>query len=83
MMISSRRNTAVADGDPPEPSVDPRERRLSVQSVEAVVARVQDLVDSRPPGEYPVAWCIEASCLGDLNAIAALAAIAGRSTQKG
>jgi hypothetical protein len=81
MMIASRRNTAVSDGDP-EQSVDARERRLSVQRVEAVVARVQALVDSRPPGEYPVAWCIEASYLGDLTAIAALAAIAGRSAQK-
>src|ERR1035437_1820487 len=63
-------------------SVDPRERSLSVQSVEAVVARVQDLVDSRPPGEYPLDWCVEASYLGDLNAIGAVAAVVGRSTQK-
>ena len=72
----------MADGDPPEPSVDRRERSLSSQTVEAMVARVQDLVDSRPPGEYPIAWCIEASYLGDINAIATLAAIAERSTQK-
>lgn len=72
----------MSDGDPPEPSVDARERRLSAQSVEAVVARVQHLVDSRPPGEYPVGWCIEAGYLGDLAAIAALATIAGRSAQK-
>ena len=72
----------MSDGDPPEPSVDPRERGLSVQSVDAVVARVQDLVDSRPPGEYPLDWCVEASSLGDLDVIATVAAVVGRSTQK-
>jgi hypothetical protein len=60
-----------------ESSVEARERRLSEQSVETVAARVQHLVDSRPP-----ARCIEASYLGDLTAIAALATIAGRSAQK-
>jgi hypothetical protein len=82
MIVSSRRNTAVSDGDPPEPSVDAPERKLPAQSLEAVVAQAQHLVDSRPPGEYPVAWCVEASYLGDLTAIAALAIIAGRSAQK-
>ena len=72
----------MSDGDPPEPSVDAKERRVTVESVEAVVARAQRLIDSRPQGEYPVAWCIEASYVGDLTAIAALAAIAGRSAHK-
>jgi hypothetical protein len=79
-MVPSRRNTEVSDG--PEPGVDARAHRLSAQSGEAVVVRVQHLVDSRPPGEYPVDWCIEASYLGDLTAIAALATIAGHSAQK-
>jgi hypothetical protein len=35
-------------------------------------ARAQHLVDSRPKGAYPLAWCIEAMHVGDLTAIAAL-----------
>ena len=72
----------MSDQETPKPSVDARERRLSMQRVDTVAARVQHLVDSRPPDEYPLAWCIEASYLGDLTAIAALATIAGRSAQE-
>jgi hypothetical protein len=35
-------------------------------------ARAQHLVDSRPKGAYPLAWCVEAMHVGDLTAIAAL-----------
>jgi hypothetical protein len=35
-------------------------------------ARAQHLVDSRPKGAYPPAWCVEAMHVGDLTAIAAL-----------
>jgi len=72
----------VSDGDPHEASVGIQHRRPTVQSVEAVVDRAQRLVDSRPKGEYPVAWCIEVSSVGDLTAIAALAAMAGRAAEK-
>ena len=72
----------MSDGDPPEPSVDAHERTVTVQSVEAVVARAQRLIGSRPHGEYPVAWCVEAFYVGDLTAIAALAGVAGRSARK-
>lgn len=64
--------------DSPEPSVEAREPKLSVLSVENVIARAQHLIDSRPQGEYPVPWYIEASHIGDLTAIAAIAALAAR-----
>ncbi len=72
----------MSDGDPPGPSVETKQPRVTFESVEAVVARAQRLIDSRPRGQYPVAWCIEASSVGDLTAIAALAVNAGRAAEK-
>lgn len=46
----------------------------TVQQVEVLIARAQHLIDSRPRGEYPLTWCIEAFYIGDLTAIAAVAA---------
>lgn len=48
----------------------------SVQDVGTIVARAQHLIDSRPRDAYPLAWCIEASYIGDLTAIAMVAASA-------
>ena len=50
--------------------------RASVQDVSALVARGQHLVDSRPAHAYPLAWCVEANFIGDLSAMAMLAASA-------
>jgi hypothetical protein len=62
-----------------EESPGPR-RQPSVQDVGTLVARGQHLVDSRPRDGYPLAWCIEASYVGDLTAIAMVAAsAAGRN----
>jgi hypothetical protein len=48
----------------------------SVHDVGTLVARAQHLIDSRPRDAYPLAWCIEASYIGDLTAIAMVAASA-------
>ena len=78
-MVASRRNTAVSDQESPGPSVEAPERRLSVQSVETVAARVQHLsLTLGRRANIRLAWCIEAAYLGDLTAIAALATVAGR-----
>jgi hypothetical protein len=53
----------------------------SVHDVGTFVARAQRLVDSRPRDAYPLAWCIEASHIGDLTAIAMVAASACRPEQ--
>jgi hypothetical protein len=71
----------VSDWDPPDPSLGVK-GKLSMQSVEELHARGRHLIDSRPPDEYPVAWCSEASHVGDLSALAMLAALAARSAQK-
>ena len=69
-------------GDQLGPSVDTGGRKLSIKTVDALVARVQRLIDTRSESEDPLAWYIEASYLGDLRAIAALAVIAARSADK-
>jgi hypothetical protein len=51
----------VSHQDSSEPSVEARGPKLSVLSVENVISRAQRLIDSRPPGEYLVPWCVEAS----------------------
>jgi hypothetical protein len=51
-------------------------RQPSVPDVGTLVARGQHLIDSRPRDAYPLAWCIEASHIGDLTAIAMVAASA-------
>jgi hypothetical protein len=61
----------MSNEEPPARSGQP-----SVHDVGALIARAQDLVDSRPRGAYPLAWAIEASYIGDLAAIAAVAASA-------
>jgi uncharacterized protein YndB with AHSA1/START domain len=53
-------------------------QELSIKTVDALIERVQRLIDSRSTSEDPLAWYIEASYLGDLPAIAALATIAAR-----
>lgn len=53
---------------------------VSVEAVDALIARVQRLIDSRP--DDPFAWNVEASFLGDIPAIAALAAIAAASEER-
>ncbi len=65
----------MSDWDPLA-AVDAVEQRLWVQSVEELHARAQDLIDSRPEGEYPVDWCFEAKHIGDLTALGMLAALA-------
>jgi hypothetical protein len=51
-------------------------RQPSGHDVGTLVARGQHLVDSRPRDAYPLAWYIEASHIGDLTAIAMVAASA-------
>ena len=51
-------------------------RQPSVHDVGTLVARAQHLIDSRPRDAYPLAWCIEASYIGDLPAVAMVAASA-------
>ena len=51
-------------------------RQPSVGDVGTLVARAQHLIDSRPRDAYPLAWCIEAAYIGDLTAIAMVAASA-------
>jgi uncharacterized protein YndB with AHSA1/START domain len=58
-------------------------QELSVKTVDALIERVQRLIDSRSTSEDRLAWYIEASNLGDLPAIAALAMIAARYADKG
>ena len=57
-------------------------QELSVKTVEALVERVQRLIDSRSTSEDHLAWFIEASSLGDLPAIGALATVAARHPDK-
>jgi hypothetical protein len=59
------------DHDPPQPTV-------TMQNVQSLDVRAQGLVDTRPSGQYPVAWCVEAEHIGDLEAIGALAVLATR-----
>jgi hypothetical protein len=49
-------------------------RQPSVHDAGALVASGQHLVDSRPRGAYPLDWCIKASYIGDLTALAMVAA---------
>jgi len=53
-------------------------QELSVKTVDALIERVQRLIDSRSTADDRLAWYTEASYLGDLPAIAALAMIAAR-----
>jgi hypothetical protein len=53
-------------------------REVSVESVDALIASVQMLVDSKPRSEDPLALYVAAAYLGDMPAIAALATIAAR-----
>src|ERR1019366_2950333 len=57
-------------------------QELSVKTVDALIERVQRLIDSRSTSEDPLAWHIETSYLGDLAAIGALATIAARHADK-
>lgn len=52
--------------------------RVSVQLVEDLLARTRRLVASRPQGEFPLDWCVEAENVGDITAVAALAALSAR-----
>lgn len=63
----------MSDGDSQNRAAQPSELRAK-----ALVARAQHLIDTRPQGEYPVAWCIEAAHIGDLTVIATVAARASR-----
>ena len=69
-------------GDQQHPGVDTGARKVSIQSVDALIARVQRLIDTRSESEDPIARSIEASSLGDMWAIAALAVIAARAADK-
>jgi uncharacterized protein YndB with AHSA1/START domain len=53
-------------------------RRVSVQLVEDLLARSGRLIASRPRGEVPLDWSVEAEHVGDMTAIAALAALSAR-----
>jgi uncharacterized protein YndB with AHSA1/START domain len=57
-------------------------QELSLKTVDALIERVQRLIDSRSTSDDPLTWYIEASSLGDLPAIAELATIAARHADK-
>jgi hypothetical protein len=54
---------------------------VTMQNVQSLLVRAQCLVDTRPSGQYPVAWCAEAEHIGDLQAVGALAVLAPRHAQ--
>ena len=58
--------------------IKPRGQEPTVETVDALIERVQRLIDSRSPSEASLAWSIEAAYLGDMSAIAALATMAAR-----
>ncbi len=58
-------------------------REVSVETVDALIASVQKLVDSRPRSEDRLARYVAASYVGDVAAIAALATIAARPADRG
>jgi hypothetical protein len=53
-------------------------QEVSVESVDALIASVQMLVDPKPRSEDRLARYVAAAYLGDMPAIAALATIAAR-----
>jgi hypothetical protein len=53
-----------------------REPTVTIDGVHAVLERGQHLVDSAPARGHSIAWCVEASLVGDLAAAAAVAALA-------
>lgn len=57
------------------------QRSISVKAVDALIARVQRLIDSRLKSEDPLAWSVEAYYLGDIAAVAALAALAAEAAE--
>jgi hypothetical protein len=46
-----------------------RARVPRAAGVDRALVRAQELVDSRPPGPYQVAWCAEAMHVGDSRAL--------------
>ncbi len=56
--------------------------KLSLQAVDALIARVQRLIDSPAEAATPLYGRVEASFLGDLPAIAALASVAARAAER-
>jgi hypothetical protein len=65
----------------PDHEHDPPEPMVTMENVQPLLVRAQRLVDTRPSGEYPVAWTVEAEHIGDLQAIGALAVLATRRAQ--
>jgi hypothetical protein len=57
-------------------------REVSVDTVDALIASVQKLVDSRPRSEDRLARYVAGAYLGDVPAIAALATIAARPADR-
>jgi uncharacterized protein YndB with AHSA1/START domain len=55
---------------------------ISINRVDALLDRVQQLIDSRPTGDDAVPWMIEASNIGDVAAVAALAILASRDAER-
>lgn len=74
--LVDRKDSTMSHEEPPG-----HRRPPSVDDVGALVARSQHLVDSRPGGSYPLAWCIKASYIGDLTALAMIAARAAGVTR--
>ena len=69
----------VAEQDPRGPGSGPRQLReptVTIDGVHSVLERAQQLVDSAPVSGHSIAWCVEASLVGDLAAAAAVAALA-------
>jgi hypothetical protein len=57
----------MGNGDAPEAPGRPAEPNKVLSEA---LARAQVLVDSRPPGEYPLSWCAEAQHVGDMAVLA-------------
>jgi uncharacterized protein YndB with AHSA1/START domain len=57
-------------------------KRISLSTVDALIERVQSLIDTRSTTEDAVEWNIRAASLGDMWAIGALATIAACNAEK-
>jgi hypothetical protein len=69
----------VAEQDLRRPRSGPlqlSEPTVTIDGVHSVLGRAQQLVDSAPTGGHSIAWCVEASLVGDLAAVAAVATLA-------
>lgn len=61
-----------SQAQPPTAAPTVEAAQVTLDRARDAIARAQRLVGSRPEGEFPLAWCIEAMSVGDLAAVASL-----------